>query len=48
VGSALAALWHGVINTRFFNNVCADDGPDVGGAGVRARNVCAVVRVSGS
>lgn len=25
-----------IINTRFFNNVCADTGPDVGGAGVRA------------
>jgi hypothetical protein len=24
-----------VINSRFFNNVCADDGPDVGGAGIR-------------
>ena len=24
-----------VINSRFFNNVCADVGPDVGGAGVR-------------
>lgn len=24
-----------VINSRFFNNVCADDGPDVGGAGLR-------------
>jgi hypothetical protein len=24
-----------VINSRFFNNVCADDGPDVGGAAVR-------------
>lgn len=24
-----------VINTRFFNNVCADSGPDVGGAGLR-------------
>jgi hypothetical protein len=24
-----------VINSRFFNNVCADTGPDVGGAGVR-------------
>ncbi|HEX9619405.1 MAG TPA: hypothetical protein VF989_04680 [Polyangiaceae bacterium] len=24
-----------VINTRFFNNVCADTGPDVGGAGLR-------------
>jgi hypothetical protein len=24
-----------LVNTRFFNNVCADDGPDVGGAGVR-------------
>jgi hypothetical protein len=24
-----------LINTRFFNNVCADTGPDVGGAGVR-------------
>src|SRR5690606_41419565 len=23
------------INTRFFNNVCADEGPDVGGAGIR-------------
>ncbi len=23
------------INTRFFNNVCADDGPDVGGAAIR-------------
>ena len=23
------------INTRFFNNVCADIGPDVGGAGIR-------------
>lgn len=25
-----------LVNTRFFNNVCADEGPDVGGAGVRA------------
>jgi hypothetical protein len=25
-----------VINSRFMNNVCADDGPDVGGAGIRA------------
>ncbi len=25
-----------LVNTRFFNNVCADSGPDVGGAGVRA------------
>lgn len=25
-----------IINSRFFNNVCADEGPDVGGAGVRA------------
>ncbi|MFN0251189.1 MAG: hypothetical protein ACKV2T_30215 [Kofleriaceae bacterium] len=25
-----------LVNTRFFNNVCADNGPDVGGAGVRA------------
>lgn len=25
-----------LVNTRFFNNVCADTGPDVGGAGVRA------------
>lgn len=25
-----------VINSRFFNNVCADTGPDVGGAGIRA------------
>ena len=24
-----------VINARFFNNVCADEGPDVGGAGIR-------------
>ena len=24
-----------VINARFFNNVCADTGPDVGGAGIR-------------
>lgn len=24
-----------VINCRFFNNVCADTGPDVGGAGIR-------------
>jgi len=24
-----------IVNSRFFNNVCADDGPDVGGAGVR-------------
>jgi hypothetical protein len=24
-----------VINSRFFNNVCADNGPDVGGAGIR-------------
>jgi hypothetical protein len=24
-----------IINSRFFNNTCADDGPDVGGAGVR-------------
>ncbi len=24
-----------LVNTRFFNNVCADEGPDVGGAGVR-------------
>jgi hypothetical protein len=24
-----------LVNTRFFNNVCADVGPDVGGAGVR-------------
>lgn len=24
-----------VINSRFFNNVCADKGPDVGGAGIR-------------
>lgn len=24
-----------VVNSRFFNNVCADVGPDVGGAGVR-------------
>jgi hypothetical protein len=24
-----------VINCRFFNNVCADEGPDVGGAGIR-------------
>ncbi len=24
-----------VVNSRFFNNVCADDGPDVGGGGVR-------------
>lgn len=23
------------VNTRFFNNVCADSGPDVGGAGIR-------------
>jgi hypothetical protein len=25
-----------VINVRFMNNVCADSGPDVGGAGIRA------------
>jgi hypothetical protein len=25
-----------LVNSRFFNNVCADTGPDVGGAGVRA------------
>jgi hypothetical protein len=25
-----------LVNTRFFNNACADTGPDVGGAGVRA------------
>ncbi len=25
-----------LVNTRFFNNVCADTGPDVGGAAVRA------------
>ncbi len=25
-----------VINARFMNNVCADSGPDVGGAGIRA------------
>jgi len=25
-----------LVNTRFFGNVCADDGPDLGGAGVRA------------
>jgi hypothetical protein len=25
-----------VVNSRFFNNVCADSGPDVGGAGIRA------------
>ena len=24
-----------VVNSRFFNNRCADDGPDVGGAGIR-------------
>jgi len=24
-----------IINSRFFNNVCADTGPDVGGAGIR-------------
>lgn len=24
-----------VVNSRFFNNVCADDGPDVGGAAIR-------------
>ncbi len=24
-----------IVNSRFFNNVCADEGPDVGGAGVR-------------
>jgi hypothetical protein len=24
-----------IINSRFFNNVCADEGPDVGGAAVR-------------
>jgi hypothetical protein len=24
-----------VVNSRFFNNVCADSGPDVGGAGIR-------------
>lgn len=27
-----------VVNSRFFNNVCADVGPDVGGAGIRAFN----------
>lgn len=27
-----------VINSRFFNNVCADVGPDVGGAGLRVRS----------
>ena len=27
-----------VVNTRFFNNVCANDGPDVGGAGIWSRN----------
>jgi len=25
-----------VLNSRFFNNVCADDGPDIGGGAVRA------------
>lgn len=25
-----------VVNSRFFNNVCADDGPDIGGGAVRA------------
>jgi hypothetical protein len=25
-----------VVNSRFFNNRCADEGPDVGGAGIRA------------
>ncbi len=25
-----------VVNSRFFNNVCAAEGPDVGGAGIRA------------
>ena len=25
-----------IINSRFFNNVCADDGPDIGGGAVRA------------
>ncbi len=25
-----------IVNSRFFNNVCADTGPDLGGAGVRA------------
>lgn len=25
-----------IVNARFFNNVCADTGPDVGGAGIRA------------
>ncbi|MCA9617864.1 MAG: hypothetical protein KC731_02515 [Myxococcales bacterium] len=25
-----------IVNSRFFNNVCADVGPDLGGAGVRA------------
>ncbi len=25
-----------IVNSRFFNNVCADEGPDVGGAGIRA------------
>jgi hypothetical protein len=25
-----------VVNSRFFNNVCADNGPDVGGASIRA------------
>jgi hypothetical protein len=24
-----------IVNARFFNNVCADNGPDIGGAGVR-------------
>lgn len=24
-----------IVNTRFFNNVCVDDGPDVGGAAIR-------------
>lgn len=24
-----------VVNSRFFNNVCADEGPDVGGGGIR-------------
>jgi len=24
-----------IVNSRFFNNICADTGPDVGGAGVR-------------
>ena len=36
-----AAIWARggrlkVVNSRFFNNVCADTGPDVGGGGIRA------------